>query len=122
LITELKLKPNTEEKISPPSDETVRLELSLTKAQFEKLQTIKNLVSHQIPDLNTGKVLEMLCDFFISKKAKTMDTKTTETREVEETAIMAVQTKAIKTMTQEPAMRSLQIFTYPRIFKRTDVN
>ena len=86
LATELKLKPETKEKINPQSDETVRLELSLTKEQFEKLQTIKNLVSHQIPDLNTSKVLEMLCDFYISKKQKASV----------KTADVTIQAKAIK--------------------------
>lgn len=68
LNTELGLKPKIDEKINPQSDQTVRLEISLTKEQFEKLQTIKNLISHHIPDLNTAKTLEAVFDFFISKK------------------------------------------------------
>lgn len=112
LSTELKLKPKIEEKINPQSDQTVRLELSLTKMQFEKLQTIKNLVSHQIPDLNTAKALEMVFDFFISKKQST-SVKTvkkitpvptqasvlTPLKKREPTAIGKVHAKVVKKMT-----------------------
>ena len=97
LTTELKLKSKTEEKINPQSDQTVRLELSLTKMQFEKLQTIKNLVSHQIPDLNTAKALEMLCDFYISKKQSTSVKTVTKTKKVTKTT---AKTQELETITQ----------------------
>ena len=54
LIHQLNLKPEVEEKIKPQSNKTIRLETTLTQAQFDKLQNIKNLLSHTIPDQKTG--------------------------------------------------------------------
>ena len=68
LATNLDLPLKTEEIVKPQAQQTVRLETTLTATQFEKLQEIKSLLSHKIPDQNTGTVLEAVFDFFLEKK------------------------------------------------------
>lgn len=67
----LNLKPKENERATPQSNDTVRLEINLTKEQFDKLQTIKSLLSHQIPDQNSGKILEVLFDQYLNKNTFT---------------------------------------------------
>lgn len=67
----LNLKPKENERTTPQSNDTVRLEINLTKEQFDKLQTIKSLLSHQIPDQNSGKILEVLFDQYLNKNSFT---------------------------------------------------
>lgn len=71
LAKELDLKPKEIEKAKPQSNNTVRLEINLTQEQFEKLQAIKSLLSHQVPDQKTGEVLEVLFDQFLNKNSFT---------------------------------------------------
>lgn len=68
LATNLDLPIKIEEIVKPQAQQTVRLETTLTTSQFEKLQQIKSLLSHKIPDQNTGAVLEVVFDFFLEKK------------------------------------------------------
>ena len=68
LATNLDLQLKTEEIVKPQARQTVRLETTLSATQFEKLQQIKSLLSHKIPDQNTGAVLEAVFDFFLEKK------------------------------------------------------
>jgi hypothetical protein len=68
LSNQLNLLPEFEEKVKPQANQTIRLETTLTQAQFDKLQTIKSLLSHKLPSLQTGEVLEAVFDFFIEKK------------------------------------------------------
>ncbi len=69
LANELNLKQKENEKIIPQSNHTIRVEINLTPEQFEKLKTTKSLLSHQIPDQNTGKVLEVLMDQYFNKNS-----------------------------------------------------
>lgn len=68
LASQLNLLPEIEEKIKPQANQTIRLETTLTQAQFDKLQTIKSLLSHKLPSQQTGEILEAVFDFFIEKK------------------------------------------------------
>jgi 5-methylcytosine-specific restriction endonuclease McrA len=68
LANQLNLSPEIDEKIKPQALDTIRLETTLTRAQFDKLQTIKSLLSHKLPSQQTGEVLEVLFDFFLEKK------------------------------------------------------
>ncbi len=71
VASSLNLKPKENERATPQSNDTVRLEINLTREQFDKLQSIKSLLSHQIPDQNTGKILELLFDQFLNKNTFT---------------------------------------------------
>jgi len=67
LSEELNLKPNEGERAKPQSNKTVRLEITLTQEQFEKLNEIKSLLSHKIPSQNTAEVLNSLFEQFLMK-------------------------------------------------------
>lgn len=55
-------------KITPQADESVRFEISLNKPQWEKLNTMRELLSHSIPSGNWSEVLEYLSDKVIQQK------------------------------------------------------
>lgn len=57
-----------EDRIKAQADESIRLEITLNKEQFEKLKEAKSLLSHQIPSQNTAEVLEAVLEFFLEKK------------------------------------------------------
>ncbi len=71
LSEELNLKPIEAERTKPQSDQTVRIEITLTQEQFEKLTEIKSLLSHKVPGQGTADVLNILFDQFLSKKVFT---------------------------------------------------
>lgn len=71
LANSLNLKPKDHERSTPQSNNIIRLEINLTKEQFKKLQTIRSLLSHQVPDQNTGKLLEILFDQYLNKNTLT---------------------------------------------------
>lgn len=53
------------------ADESVRLELTLTKEQYEKLQKAKDLLSHSVPTGNLVSLIEYLSDRVIQQKTMT---------------------------------------------------
>jgi hypothetical protein len=55
------------EKLKPQQDESVRLELTLTKEQMESLQQVKEILSHVLPDPSWTEVIEYLAKTKISK-------------------------------------------------------
>jgi hypothetical protein len=67
LSEELNLKPIDAERTKPQSDQTVRLEITLTQEQFEKLTEIKSLLSHKVPGQGIADVLNILFDQFLDK-------------------------------------------------------
>jgi 5-methylcytosine-specific restriction endonuclease McrA len=67
LNEELNLKPDEGERAKPQSNKTVRLEITLTQEQFNKLNEIKSLLSHKIPSQNTAEVLNVLFEQFLRK-------------------------------------------------------
>lgn len=58
----------TASKITPQADESVRLELSLTKDQWEKLNSMRELLSHSVPNGSWSALLEYLSDRVIQQK------------------------------------------------------
>jgi hypothetical protein len=68
LAENLHIKPDSQDRVKPQADKTVRLDVQLTEAQYEKFKMIKGLISHQIPDQKAGDILEAVFDFFIDKK------------------------------------------------------
>lgn len=52
------------------ADESVRLELTLSKSQYEKLEKAKELLSHSVPTGNLASFLEYLTDKVIQQKTK----------------------------------------------------
>ncbi len=59
-----------EPKITYQADESVRLEVTLTKEQWEKLERMRSLVSHALPDGSWDQVLEYVADRVIASKTK----------------------------------------------------
>ncbi len=66
----LGLPPKENDRTLPQSNGTVRIEAQLTHEQHEKFRKIKSLLSHQCPDQKIGDLLEILCDFYLSKKSE----------------------------------------------------
>ncbi len=77
LSEELNLKLIEADRTKPQSNKTVRLEVTLTQKQFEKLKEIKSLLSHRVPDQCTGNVLDILFDQFLNKHILTAKQKET---------------------------------------------
>ncbi|MEZ0392213.1 MAG: HNH endonuclease [Pseudobdellovibrionaceae bacterium] len=65
---DLPLIENTVQKIQ--KNESVRIELTLTKEQFEKLEKMKSLLSHVVPDGDLRSLIEYLSDRVIAQKSK----------------------------------------------------
>lgn len=71
LSEELNLKLLEADIAKPQSDKTVRLEVTLTAEQYEKLKQIKSLLSHQVPSQNTAEVFDILFNQFLGKHVYT---------------------------------------------------
>lgn len=56
------------EKKSYQKDESVRLEMTLTKQQFENLNRVKELISHQNPNPTLAELVDFLSNHFLDKK------------------------------------------------------
>lgn len=68
LAFELNLPIQTKEKIKPQGDESIRMELTLTKEQFEDLEQAKSLLSHIFPDGSWSDVIAKLAKEFNQRK------------------------------------------------------
>ncbi len=64
----LDLEVRSYEKHKVQSDESVRIEMTLTKEQSELLKKIKNLVSHVNPNASTAEVFEYLANDYLKRK------------------------------------------------------
>ena len=73
LASELDLTPKLDDKVSPQSNNTVRVELNLTQEQYEKLKLVQSLLSHMIPDQNLASVVEFLLDQNLNKNSFTKE-------------------------------------------------
>lgn len=68
LAVELGLPIQTHEKLKPQADDSVRLEITLTKEQFQELEEAKSLLSHICPDGSWSEVISLLAKKFNTKK------------------------------------------------------
>lgn len=57
-----------QENLKPQADESVRIEVTLSKEQFQELETARNLLSHTCPEGSWADVLAMLAKKFNQKK------------------------------------------------------
>jgi len=73
LASELEITPKLDDKVSPQSNNTVRVELNLTQEQYKKLKLVQSLLSHKIPDQNLASVIELLLDQNLNKNSITKD-------------------------------------------------
>ena len=60
----------TKPKFSGQADESVRLEITFTKEQWQKLERMKSLISHSLPDGSWNHVLDYVADKVIASKTK----------------------------------------------------
>ena len=65
----------TSQKISHQKDESVRFEITLTKTQWQKLNKMRELLSHSMPHGSWDQILEFVSDQVIQQKDKTRLTK-----------------------------------------------
>ncbi|MBS1972096.1 MAG: HNH endonuclease [Bdellovibrionales bacterium] len=68
LTFELNLPVQTTEKIKPQADESIRMELTLTKEQFDDLEQAKSLLSHIYPDGSWSDIIAKLAKEFNQQK------------------------------------------------------
>ncbi|WP_373998806.1 hypothetical protein [Bdellovibrio bacteriovorus] len=68
LATEFKKPIQTHESLKPQADESVRLEVTLTKEEFADLQKARDLLSHVCPDGSWGEVIGALAKKFNKSK------------------------------------------------------
>lgn len=68
LACEMKLPIFSQEKVRPQKDHSVRLELTLTKEQYEEIEQAKSLLSHICPDGNWSEIITTLAKQFNQKK------------------------------------------------------
>lgn len=85
------MKIKTGAKIQHQADESIRLEVSFSKAQWAKLEEMRTLLSHSLPSGSWDDVFEYVADKVIQQKSKMIErrkyTKKTQsnTKEVEVT-------------------------------------
>lgn len=68
LAYEMDLPIQNHEKLTPQKDESVRIELTLTKEQFAELEMAKSLLSHLCPDGNWADVVATLAEIHNRRK------------------------------------------------------
>ena len=68
LALEMNLPVKIHEKVKPQQDDSIRLEITLSKEQFEELEQAKSLLSHICPDGNWADIIATLAKKFNSKK------------------------------------------------------
>lgn len=68
LALEMNLPVELHERVRPQQDESVRLEITLTKEQFAELEQAKSLLSHICPDGNLSEVIATLAKKFNQSK------------------------------------------------------
>ncbi len=67
----LNLEVKTEMKLKHQADESVRLEITLTKEQWAKLNHMRDLLSHSLPHGSWDQILEYVSDKVIASKMET---------------------------------------------------
>jgi hypothetical protein len=107
LSEELNLKPDEGERVKPQSNKTVRLEITLTQEQFNKLNEIKSLLSHKIPSQNTADVLNVLFEQFLKKHELT--SKRTEETKTEDIQLKSTQEREGKPLPPKVEKASLPV-------------
>ncbi len=73
----LDLQPKAGIKLNHQADESVRLEITLTKTQWQKLSQMRDLISHSLPHGSWDQALEYVADKVIASKTKTRMPKAT---------------------------------------------
>jgi hypothetical protein len=68
LAKEFELQIKTHDSIKPQRDESIRIEMTLSKEQFEDLRKAKDFLSHQCPNGNWSEVVTALAQKFIQSK------------------------------------------------------
>lgn len=68
LAIEMDLPVQVHEKLKPQADESVRIELTLSKGQFEELEQAKSILSHICPDGSWSEVIAKLAEEFNQRK------------------------------------------------------
>lgn len=60
--------PKAHQKVKPQSDDSVRVEITLTQQQYDLLKKAQSLLSHVVPDNNLAEVVTYLAQNYIQKK------------------------------------------------------
>lgn len=68
IACELNQTPKAYQKVKPQSDESIRLELTLSEEQYEILKKAQSYISHIIPENNIAAVITYLAKSLIQKK------------------------------------------------------
>ncbi|MBS1971313.1 MAG: HNH endonuclease [Bdellovibrionales bacterium] len=68
IACELRQAPKTYQKVKPQSDKSIRLELTLSKEQYEILKKAQSYISHIIPENDLAAVISYLAKASIQKK------------------------------------------------------
>lgn len=112
LVSELELTPTLDDKVSPQSNNTVRIELNLTQEQYKKLKLVQSLLSHKISDQNLASVIELLLDQNLNKNSFTKDCMTRSFR--------LNQRKVNQRKTEPNQKRYIPAFVKQVLFKRSN--
>ncbi|WP_373999199.1 HNH endonuclease [Bdellovibrio bacteriovorus] len=80
LAVELGLPIQIHEKLKPQADDSVRMEITLTKEQFQELEQAKSLLSHICPDGSWSEIISILAKKFNTKKLAGRNTLTKENK------------------------------------------
>ncbi len=81
----LEIQIKTAAKTHVQSDESVRLEITLSKEQWEKLKTARELLSNSLPHGSWDQMLEYISDQVIKQKTKTKTKPKSKTKTEQET-------------------------------------
>ena len=117
LALEMNLPVEIHEKVKPQQDESIRLEVNLTKEQFEELQTAKSLLSHICPDSGWSEVIGTLAKQFNSKKLKGK-TKTLALSEKTTQSFAATEVQTITNQAQKLGRRYISVHTKRMLFAK----
>lgn len=107
----LNLKVSTFEKKKVQKDESVRLEITLTKEQIEILDRVKDLISHSNPNPSISDLIEYLANEFIKRKDPLVE-KATQMKKEQSTPNLVVKKPA------NPVAKKSQISSHQISFQR----
>lgn len=117
LALEMNLPIEIHEKVKPQQDDSIRLEVTLTKEQFEELQKAKSLLSHICPEGSWSEVIGTLAKKFNSRKLKGR-TKTVALSEKTTQSFAVTEVQVIANQAQKLGRRYISVHTKRMLFAK----
>lgn len=121
LATEFNRPVQAHESVKPQKDDSVRIELTLTKEQFAELEQAKSLLSHVCHEGNWSEVISQLAKEFNSKKPSSAKAPSVKVENENAKAVTSSEVLHQQHLTQSFAAKKSQNYKRPRKYIPTGI-